>query len=153
MAEIRGCVFPDELFYDLDLNLWFRPVDDMCFDVGITPFGHALSGDLYMFNPKPVGREIESSRAFALVEAAKTVLPVRTPFTARILRINTEPELKPSLINRDPLGTWLVTLCPSQQEEAHATLLRGAAVIERANQLMDLHHFESLDRYEKGRSA
>jgi glycine cleavage system H protein len=153
MADIRGCVFPDELSYDPDLNLWFRSVDDTCFDVGLTPFGHALSGDLYMFQPKPEGRDIESMRAFALVEAAKTVLPVRTPFAAKIVRTNPDPARKPALINRDPLGVWLVTLCPLQPEQAHTTLLRGTAVVERAHALMDLYRFESLQSAEKGRLA
>ena len=49
----------------------------------------------------------------------------------------------------DPAG-----LIASEALRADITSVNKAITnSERANQLMDLHHFESLDRYEKGRSA
>lgn len=150
MCQIRGCAFPDDLYFDHDLNLWFRRIDALTFEVGITPFGHALSGDLYMYNPKPVGREIAASRAFALVEAAKTVLPVRTPFDATIVQTNPEPESRPALINRDPFGTWLVHLRAVNHDEAMSVLMHGDQIEPRAETLMDLFNFKSLETYAKG---
>ena len=67
MAEVRGCEFPDDLSYDQELNVWFRDLGAGRFEAGLTAFGLALVGDLYMFNPRPVGREIEANKAFALV--------------------------------------------------------------------------------------
>lgn len=150
MSEIRGCAFPDDLFYDNDLNLWFRQIESATFEVGITTFGHALSGDLYMFNPKPLGRFIESQRAFALVEAAKTVLAVRTPFDATIIDTNSALQLNPVMINRDPFGNWLVRLKASDHQAPSRVLLQGDQVGLRANALMDLYSFESLDTFAKG---
>jgi len=153
MSEVRGCSFPDDLLYDSDLNLWFRQVEKDTFEVGITVFGHALSGDLYMFNPKPIGREIEASRAFALVEAAKTVLPVRTPFDAIIVETNPDPQQRPSIINQAPYQAWLVKLRALRCGEANEILLHGDQVAHRARSLMDMFNFESLDTYVKGSAS
>jgi glycine cleavage system H protein len=64
MAEIRGCQFPDDLFYDADLNLWLKPMSEDTWEVGITEFGGALVGDIYMFNPKPMNRDLELDEPF-----------------------------------------------------------------------------------------
>jgi glycine cleavage system H protein len=85
VAEVRGCEFPDDLSYDQELNVWFKDLGAGQLEAGLTAFGLALVGDLYMFNPRPVGREIEEGKAFALVEVAKTVLSVRAPFACEVL--------------------------------------------------------------------
>ena len=96
MADIRGCEFPDDLMYDNELNVWFRDSGGGQLEAGLTAFGLALVGDLYMFNPRPLGREIEATKAFALVEVAKTILSVRTPFACVIAEINTPPSTAPA---------------------------------------------------------
>ena len=146
MAEIRGCLFPDELLYDEELNLWFRRIDPLTFEIGITPFGLALSGEVYMFNPKPDGREIESGRAFALIEVAKTILPVRVPFTAIVSSSNSTVTQSPGLIARDPYRSWLARLSIAS-EVGLDRLISIEGLHARALELMDAQGFVSLESY------
>ena len=149
MAEIRGCEFPDDLMYDAELNVWFRDSGGGQFEAGLTAFGLALVGDLYMFNPRPVGREIEATKAFALVEVAKTVLSVRTPFACVVAEINTPLETTPFTVNRSPYLNWLVRLEPEDSAQARSVLLSGAAVAVRAHELMDLHAMVSFAEFQR----
>ncbi len=149
MAEIRGCLFPDDLFYDVDLNLWLKPLDDSTWEVGITEFGLALVGDIYMFNPKPMNRQLELDEPFALIEVAKTILTVKTPFSSTLVASNDEIAERPIRINREPFQSWLVHLKAEHSEQAKAVLISGAAVSVRALELMDLNRFTSLEEFKK----
>jgi glycine cleavage system H protein len=149
MAEIRGCLFPDDLFYDSELNLWLKPIDDEIWEVGITQFGGALVGDIYMFNPKPKNRELEVNEPFALIEVAKTILTVRSPFEAILIESNEPVQEKPFKINRQPYESWLVHLKAVHPDQAKENLVTGEAVIARANELMDLNRFTSLEEFKK----
>lgn len=149
MSEIRGCDFPRHLLYDADLNLWFEPISDDEYRVGITPFGAALVGDIYMFNPKPLQRELEKNEPFALIEVAKTIITVRTPFAAIVTAANEPVQERPIKINRAPLESWLVHLRAVEPDEARQTLLPGQTIEARALELMDLNRFTSLEEFQK----
>jgi glycine cleavage system H protein len=149
MAEIRGCLFPDDLFYDSELNLWLRPIDEQVWEVGITEFGGALVGDIYMFNPKPKNRDLESNEPFALIEVAKTVITVRSPFQSILIESNEPVQEKPFKINRQPYESWLVHLRAVDPVNAKSHLLTGDQVIAKANELMDLNRFTSLEEFKK----
>ena len=149
MAEIRGCLFPDDLFYDVDLNLWLKPVDESTWEIGITQFGLALIGDVYMFNPKPMNRQLEVDEPFALIEVAKTILTVKTPFSSTLVKSNDEVAERPIKINREPFESWLVHLKAERPQQAKALLIAGDQVSARALELMDLNRFTSLEEFKK----
>ena len=113
MALLRGCDFPDALLYHPDSHLWFAPAGEGLYRVGVTQFGIALSGEILLFTPKPVGALMDAGRSFGLLEAGKTVFPVKTPFAAQLAEAN--PALDPSArsMNREPFAAWLVELQPS----------------------------------------
>ena len=113
MPLLRGCDFPDTLLYHPDSHLWFAPAGDGRYRVGVTQFGIALSGEILLFTPKPVGALMDAGRSFGLLEAGKTVFPVKTPFAAQLAEAN--PALDPSArsMNREPFAAWLVELQPS----------------------------------------
>lgn len=145
MAIVRGCAFPDDLAYDEDLNLWFRDLGAGIWEVGMTEFGAARVGEIYMFNPRPVGRHVEAGRSFAVIEVAKTVLAMRCPFECTIDKANEALVLRPAPLNQDPYGNWLCRLAAVAAracQEPRDTLIRGDAVIPRAIALMDLNAFE-----------
>ena len=156
MAIVRGCDFPDDLAYDNDLGLWFRVVGTGSWEVGITPFGLARTGEVYMFNSRPLGRTIESGRAFALIEVSKSVLALRCPFDCTISAINEALAQRPAPLNRDPYGHWLCRLdvAPAvSAQQAQNLLMCGVAVTPRAIALMDLNAFEGPPGADPGVSA
>jgi glycine cleavage system H protein len=152
MPEIRGCQFPEELFYDEGCNLWFEPLADGEHKIGITQYGAVLVGDIYMFNPKRVGRLVEIEEAFALIEVAKTILPMRVPLELTITAINDEVQEKPFLINTEAYKSWLIKAKFTDPALAASIMFSGQALLEKANSAMDLNRFNSLEEFESERS-
>ena len=110
MAQLRGCEFPDDLLYHPDSHLWFAPLEGGRYQVGVTRFGIALSGEILLFTPKPCGVELDAGRGFGLLEAGKTVFPVKTPFAARLVQANADLDPSARAMNRAPYTAWLVEL-------------------------------------------
>lgn len=110
MPLLRSCPFPADLLYHPESHLWFATQGEGRYRVGVTRFGLALAGEILLFTPKPLGVELAAGRGFGLLEAGKTVFPVKTPFAARLVDAN--PRLDPSAreMNLDPFAAWLVEL-------------------------------------------
>ena len=153
MPDIRGCQFPEDLFYDEDCNLWFEPIGDGEYKIGITQFGAVLVGDIYMFNPKRIGRVVEVEEAFALIEVAKTILPMRVPLELTITAVNEEIQAKPFLINTEAYKSWLVQARFTDPALAQSIMFSGNAILEKANSTMDLNRFNSLEEFEAERKG
>ena len=64
-----------------------------------------------------------------------------------------EIQERPIKINRQPYQSWLVHLRATQPDLAKASLLSGDAVIAKANELMDLNRFTSLEEFKKSGGA
>ncbi len=143
MPLLRGCDFPDTLLYHPDSHLWFSPAGEGRYRVGVTQLGIALSGEILLFTPKPVGALMDAGRSFGLLEAGKTVFPVKTPFAAWLAEAN--PALYPSArsMNREPFGAWLVELQPSGEIPPGALLPWPDAQPE-IEKIMDRYAFRDL---------
>ncbi|CAM5481296.1 Glycine cleavage system H protein [Thauera mechernichensis] len=147
MAELRGCPFPEELRYDPDNHLWFAAERDDLWRVGVTPFGVAIAGEILLFTAKPTGRKLEAGRAFGLLEAGKTVFPVKTPVAAEIADANDALATSAALMNRDAYAAWLVRLriAPAQTAGRLLPWARAQALIAAQ---MDLWRFENLAAFQ-----
>ncbi len=143
MPQLRGCPFPDDLLYEPDSHLWFAAVGDARYRVGVTRLGIALSGEILLFTPKPVGARLDAGRGFGLLEAGKTVFPVKTPFAARLVDAN--PALDPSAraINLHPFESWLVELEATAPLPA-GVLLPWSAAAPQIERIMERYAFRDL---------
>lgn len=126
MATVRGCSFPDGLFYNVEDNVWARHEADGSVTVGMTSYGCSLSGEIVAFTPRKVGREVEQGKSVATVESGKWVGPVKAPVGGEITAVNEALHANPGLINADPYGEgWLVRLRPSAWELESDSLVTG----------------------------
>ena len=149
MAELRGCQFPQDRLYHPPSHLWFVPEGEGVFRVGVTEFGVAIAGEIILFTAKPAGVRLARGRSFGLLEAGKTVFPVKTPFDCTLLEADEALEYDGRAMNRDANGTWLARL-RSEGEELPSCLIRwpeAAAAIEAE---MIRYRFEQLDDFKPG---
>jgi glycine cleavage system H protein len=128
MAAVRGCNFPDDLYYNVENNVWARREADGTLTVGMTSYACSLAGEIVSYTPKKVGKEIEQNKSVATVESGKWVGPVKAPVAGEIVMINDAVEAKPGSINADPYNAgWLVRMKPSNWDGESGALLTGAA--------------------------
>ncbi len=146
MAELRGCLFLEDLRYDAANHLWFAAEADDIWRVGVTPFGIAIAGEILLFTPKPAGRTLAAGRAFGLLEAGKTVFPVKTPLDAELVEGNEALAGSAALMNKEPYAAWLVRLrIPAPAAAAH--LLDWPAARAAIATQMDLWRFDDLQGF------
>lgn len=120
--------FPDDRLYDAGQHMWFLPLGDGAYRVGITQFGAVTVGRLIAFSPRPEGRFIELDKAFATMESGKWIGAARLPFAATIVAVHDGLIDDAEPINADPYGAgWLVVVRPADENAARAVLVEAGA--------------------------
>ncbi|MBI1777062.1 MAG: glycine cleavage system protein H [Proteobacteria bacterium] len=131
MPVVNGCHLPDDLFYDVRNQLWYRELPDGSVEVGITAVASAMVGHIIAVTPKRPGRRLEAGQACAVVEAGKLIGAAKIAFAAEILASNEDLLDRPGPINTDPHGAgWLVRVKPEDWPSAKAALTPGPEVAE-----------------------
>ncbi len=128
MPVVRGCNLPDDLLYDVDNNLWYRPEGDGTYTVGMTMIATGMAGQLVAFTAKKAGKTIGAGKSVATVESGKWVGPAKILFDAEIVAVNDDLTSNPKLANSEPYGAgWMVKVKPADAAAA-AALTSGAEV-------------------------
>jgi len=128
MATVKGCNFPDDLYYNVENNVWARREGDGSVVIGMTAYAAALAGQIVSCTPKKVGRGIELNKSAVTVESGKWVGPVKSPVAGEVVAVNDALAATPATINADPYGSgWMVKLKPSNWDADSAALVTGAA--------------------------
>ena len=129
MPVLRGCFLPDELFYDVENQLWYRPLADGLVEVGMTSVALAMVADLVAVTPRRPNRRIETGQACAVVETGKMVSAARIACSGFIERSNEALSAEPRRASADPYGEgWLIALRPDDWGAALAKLVSGSEV-------------------------
>ncbi len=129
MPTVRGCNLPDELFYDVANNLWYRPESDGTFTVGMTVVATGMAGALVAFTAKKVGKTIDAGKSVATIESGKWVGPAKIGFQSEIVAVNDILTGNPKLANTDTYGEgWMVRVKPVDAGEPNSVLTPGSAV-------------------------
>lgn len=142
MATVRGCNFPDDLYYNVENNVWARLETDGTATIGMTAYGCALAGEIVSCLPKKPGKEIELNKSLATVESGKWVGPVKAPVSGEIVAVNDELDANPGLMNAEPYDNgWVVKLRPGNWDSESAGLVTGDALIAAFDAKMDAEGF------------
>jgi len=128
MAIVRGCHFPDHLYYDVPNHIWCEDLADGTIRMGMTVVATALSGQVLAFTPKRVGRDLDKGRSFATIECGKWVGPARVPFDGIVVAVNEALMARPPIVNGDPYGAgWMLVGKPNTPDPL-AGLVTGEAI-------------------------
>jgi glycine cleavage system H protein len=115
VVKVQEIEFPDHLFYDIDNQIWYQPLDDGTVRAGFTTWAANLMGDVLVFTPKRIGRDFEKGRSFAVVEGGKWIGSARAAFDGVVIAHNPLLERKPELLNQDAFGEgWMLIVRPAQ---------------------------------------
>lgn len=129
MASVKNCNLPDDLYYNVENNVWARLEADGSIVIGMTAYACSLAGEVVAYTPKKVGKDIDQNKSVATIESGKWVGPVKAPVSGQIIATNDAVAAKPAIINADPYGAgWLIKMQPSDWAGQSASLVTGAAV-------------------------
>lgn len=142
MPVVRGCNLPDDLYYDVPNNLWYRDNGDGTYTVGMTMIATGMAGSLVAFTAKKAGRKVEAGKSVATVESGKWVGPAKIGFDSEIVAVNDNLTANPRLANTDTYGEgWMVKVKPVDPAAAQSVLTPGSAVAAPYEAKMDADSF------------
>lgn len=131
MADLLwyGCAVPDDLLYDVELNVWVRFDGDTAV-LGMTDIAQSMGGRMVQVTWRKLGRTFARGRPVAIIESAKWVGPFPTPLTGELIEVNDAAFAADiAIANRDPYGAgWLAKVRPSllDDERGHLADARSA---------------------------
>ena len=107
----------DGLLYTRDHEWASSKAEGM--EVGITAYAVDQLGDITLVNlDVKVGDSVVAGKAFGTIESVKTLSDLFSPVNGKIVKINTELETKPELVNEDCYGKgWMIVIAPSDAAE------------------------------------
>jgi glycine cleavage system H protein len=79
MSVYRGCDIPPDLLYDVDRDVWVRPMPDGTITLGMTDAAQTRSGKVLHIHFKKPGRHLDAGQSTATIESAKWAGPFPTP--------------------------------------------------------------------------
>jgi glycine cleavage system H protein len=142
MASVKGCNFPDDLYYNVENNVWARRENDGSVVIGMTAYAAALAGQIVACTPKKVGRSIELNKSAVTVESGKWVGPVKSPVAGEVVAINAALTASPGTINADPYGSgWMIKLKPANWDADSGALITGGAAVSAFEAKMNAEGF------------
>jgi glycine cleavage system H protein len=98
---------PAELRYTKD-HEWLR-LDGNAATVGITAFAAEQLGDIVFVELPDVGRVLEQSATFGVVESVKAVSDLFAPVGGEVVEANGDLAARPELVNEDPYAAgWMI---------------------------------------------
>ena len=112
---------PTDLRYTND-HEWVR-ADGAEATIGITAYAASQLGDIVFVELPDVGRLLEQSSPFGVVESVKAVSDLFAPLTGEVIASNDALVASPELVNSDPYGAgWMVRLRLSVPDEVDELL-------------------------------
>ena len=128
MADVQGYSLPDDLYYHKE-HMWVR-VEGNKAVVGMDDFSQKLAGELSYVELPGEGDEVSQDEVVGTYETGKWMGKLYAPVSGTVVKINTEVEDEPSLVNEDPYGKgWLFEIELSNPEEVN-NLMRGEAAVK-----------------------
>jgi len=111
--------FPEDVRYTSE-HEWARLSGGLV-TIGITSYASEQLGDIVYLELPEVGKKLEATKPFGVVEAVKTVSDLFAPVDGEVAEVNPALADNPALVNQQPFeGGWLIRVRP-----------RNAADIER----------------------
>jgi glycine cleavage system H protein len=117
------------LFHDGET--WIREEKEIAI-VGISDYLQTTGGDVSFVELPEPGQIVEQGKQMGSLETIKAVLPILSPLSGKVVKINEELLSKPEFINEDPYGSgWLAEIAPSGWEEEKKILLPAGDYFSR----------------------
>jgi len=98
---------PPDLRYTKD-HEWVKLEGDVA-TIGVTDFAASQLGDVVFVDLPAVGRTLEQSSTFGVVESVKAVSDLYAPVSGEVTEVNGDLASKPELVNSDAYGEgWMI---------------------------------------------
>ena len=108
-------------------GIWFKPEAGEIsgrWRIGLTDFLQQHSGDLTFAMLRPAGTRLVIGDEIGVIETIKVNISLPSPAAGTIVKINSDLEMTPEVINQDPYGKgWLAVIEVAANDDLAARLM------------------------------
>jgi glycine cleavage system H protein len=151
--QVQGCEFPDDVYFDVDNDVWLKPVSDTQMILGATTILSFVAGKITKINFKNDLAFVRSGQSIATIESSRYFGAIRSPIDARLIELNRKLADNPSMLNGSPyLDGWVAKV--EYVKDTHSvfssdgnSLLKGVEALSKLeNRIKELrvHCFKKL---------
>jgi len=116
---------PDNLKYSSD-HEW-TAIEGNLATVGITDYAQHELGDIVYVDLPETGAEVKAGEQFGEIEAVKTVAPLNSPLSGKVVEVNEDLADNAGAINSDPyVAGWIIKIDMANPAEAESLLTAAA---------------------------
>jgi glycine cleavage system H protein len=112
--------YPDAFRYTKD-HEWIDLAGDRG-KVGITDYAQRQLGDVVYIELPEVGTKVKAGQSFGTIESVKAVSELYAPLAGEVVEVNTALKGSPDAVNKDPHGSWMIVLKPSDHAAVESLL-------------------------------
>jgi len=126
--NVDHCEFPDNLFYDVENDVWFQKIETGSQGtgrMGISSVLLFLAGKISGIKFRQVREETDRGQSIATIESVRYFGAIRSPVKGRISKLNEELLSNPSLVSASPYESWIAEY-NSLDEDSLDRLLHGS---------------------------
>jgi glycine cleavage system H protein len=133
--QVQFCEFPDDVYYDMQNDVWLRLLTDNVAEIGITSIFSNLAGRFKEIHFKQdVFSEVKSGQLIATVESSRFFGAIRSPLQCKIIELNFDVEKNPRLANDSPYSEGWITKVKLESDQLNSNFLRGTETEQKLNQ-------------------
>jgi glycine cleavage system H protein len=141
ILNIDHCEFPEDLFYDVENNVWFQQFESgtgkMVGRTGISTILLFLAGKITGVKFRSC-HEANKGQSLASIETIRYFGAVRSPVKGRVLRFNETLLSEPSRISKSPYETWIAEFESFDVDSLHGLLFGLEAKEKLLSRIKDL---------------
>lgn len=97
-------------------HAWADKRDNLVY-VGVSDHAQKTLNDIVFADIPSPGQESVKGQPLCLLESIKAVSDVIAPISGVIIRLNEVLDSNPGAINKDPYGTWIAAIEPSNPQD------------------------------------
>lgn len=145
--EVEYCEFPENIYIDLNNDVWLSQVDSGRFKMGITTWFSFLAGRITKINLKTGLQSVKREQSVGTIESSKYFGAIRSPVDASVLGFNNELSAHPSLLNESPYEKgWICELTEVSENDLQQLPLakEAQAAIQRRIKELKVRCFKAL---------
>jgi glycine cleavage system H lipoate-binding protein/TusA-related sulfurtransferase len=110
-VNIDHCEFPDNLFYDVENNVWFQKIETgsqkKIGQMGISSVLVFLTGKISGIKFRPLNEDTKKGQSIATIESIRYFGAVRSPIQGKISKLNEYLISDPALVSESPYENWI----------------------------------------------
>jgi len=103
-------------------HLWLRELEDNRFLIGITNYIIEDMGKINRINLIEIGVHLSEGDFFGSIENSEEVYELTMPLDGEIIDVNPKAEKELSLLEDNPLDTWLIKIKVANEDQVYDLL-------------------------------